>query len=428
MNIRAIAASIVYQVVVDGCSLSDCLAEKLKSIPDPRDKSFLQALCYGTCRWYHRLDAIAKFLLDKPLKIKDQDVHCLILVGLYQLAEMRVAEHAAVAETVAATRSLKKPWAKNLVNAVLRQYQRQHEKIELNEDALYSHPAWFIKKIQRDWPKEWETILNENNQHPPFALRVNQKHVTRDDYIKKLAEKNPIAHPIAETKSGIFLEEAVDVKTLPGFLNGDISVQDGAAQLAAELLLLEPGQRVLDACAAPGGKTTHIAETVSNIELIAIDRDAERVKTVKENCERLKLSVTCLTGDAADTSAWWDNRLFDRILLDAPCSASGVIRRHPDIKLLRRETDIAKLAEEQTRLLKALWNALKPDGILVYATCSVFSEENTRIIEAFLAEHGDAKEEKILADWGKACSAGRQILTGSHSMDGFYYARLRKRG
>lgn len=422
MNLRAVAARIIYQVVIDGKSLSDCLAAETKLLP--RDKSFLQALCYGTCRWYHKLHLIAESLLEKPLKTKDQDIYCLLLVGLYQLSDMRVPAHAAISETVAAASVLKKIWAKGLVNAVLRNYQRQSD-IVVNESQdifKYSHPSWLIKKIQHDWPENWETILNENNQHPPFSLRVNQKHISREDYLKKLTD----ARVIPETTAGIILENAIDVAQLPGFSAGDISVQDGAAQLAAELLSLQSGQRILDACAAPGGKTAHILESENNLTVIALDHDNHRLNTIKENLNRLKLSATCITADAGDTKQWWDGVLFDRILLDAPCSASGVIRRHPDIKILRREIDIVKLSDEQARILDALWPLLKKDGILVYATCSIFPEENNRVVKNFLATHTDAIEEKISAPWGIACDIGRQILPGMHGFDGFYYTRLRK--
>ncbi len=435
MNLRAIAAYIILQVVT-GRSLADCLPDEVAKIPDARDQGFLQALCYGVCRWYFRLVALADLLLEKPLKEKDQDIYMLLLVGLYQLIEMRVPAHAAVAETVAATKYFKKIWAKGLVNAVLRNYQRRElelnkevkMKIEDNPQAFFSHPLWLIEQLQKDWPSIWQEILIANNQHPPFALRVNQKRVTREAYLKKLISSADqiSARIIPETSAGIFLEKPVDVNQLIGFNQGEISVQDGAAQLAAEILEITPNLRVLDACAAPGGKTAHILELQSNVELVAVDRDVARLQLVRDNLQRLHLSANCLSADVADVRQWWDGKLFDRILLDAPCSASGVIRRHPDIKLLRRADDLEKLAKEQLRLLTAIWDLLKPDGLLVYATCSIFSIENVDVLQAFLATHGSAREEKIKANWGIECTIGRQIFPGTHDMDGFYYARLKK--
>lgn len=423
MNLRAIAAETIFKVVIEGASLSDAMPEKLS---DARDQAFLQALCYGVCRRYFYLDALLQQLMDKPLKAKDQDIYILLLVGLYQLIDMRVPAHAAIAETVDAVKKFKKIWAKGLVNAVLRNYQRHatelQETLQDNLSAEYSHPMWLIEKTRQEWPVDWQAILTANNQHPPLALRVNQQKITREQYLTSIP-----AHILPETQSGIVLEKPLDVQQIPGFLTGEVSVQDGAAQLAAELLMLAPGQRVLDACAAPGGKTAHILELQPQLaELVAIDRDEKRLNSVRENLQRLQISATLIAADAADTTHWWDKTLFDRILLDAPCSASGVIRRHPDIKLLRRPTDIAKLAIEQLRLLEALWPLLKTDGLLVYATCSIFTEENTRVLQTFLQAHPEAKIDRITTEWGKECAVGKQILPGMHEMDGFYFARLRK--
>lgn len=425
MNVRAAAALMIVDVIHNGRSLSTV------DVPDKiaeRDYPLLQAICYGVCRWYFRLDAIAKLLLEKPLKQKDQDIYILILIGLYQLIEMRIPDHAAVGETVAAAKNLKKIWAKNLVNGVLRQYQRNakslNDKLNNNLVAAFSHPYWIIEKIQHDWPFEWEFILEHNNQHPPFSLRINNKFNSREKYLSSLAFESSL---IPETVSGIILDKAIDVDQLPGFKAGHISVQDGAAQLAATLLMLEPGQRVLDACAAPGGKTAHILELEPGIaELVAIDRDEERLHAVDDNLQRLQLKANVICADAGEINTWWNGKLFDRILLDAPCSASGVIRRHPDIKLLRRATDIPALAEEQKQLLNSIWQTLKPGGILLYATCSIFHEENDLLLKEFLTSHPDAKEERIDVSWGKECDIGRQILPGMHNMDGFYYARLKK--
>jgi 16S rRNA (cytosine967-C5)-methyltransferase len=268
-------------------------------------------------------------------------------------------------------------------------------------------------------------IVTANNQHPPFALRVNVQKQTREEYLKKIVEQD--AASIPETTAGIVLQTAVDVQELPGFAAGDISVQDGAAQLAAELLAPAPGDYVLDACAAPGGKACHILEMQPTVKLVAIDCEASRLALVRDNLQRLHLDATCLQADAGDVIAWWDGELFDRVLLDAPCSATGVIRRHPDIKLLRQPDDIANLAVTQLRLLTRLWTVLKPGGRLVYATCSIFPEENEEVVKTFLLAHPDAIAEPMTQQWGKRCAIGRQVLPGMHGMDGFYFACLSKR-
>jgi 16S rRNA (cytosine967-C5)-methyltransferase len=421
MNIRAAAVRVISQVIEYGRSLSDCLPDETKSFSDPRDRALLQAICFGVCRWYFRLEEIAQQLMEKPLKQKDIDVHFLIVIGLYQLIYMRIPAYAAVSETVNAN---KKKWARGLINGVLRQFQRNADEFE--ETDPFSHPTWMMEEIEKNYPQKWEAILDANNQHPPFALRVNQQRMSREKYLEKLAQAGIVAKEIPETHSGILLENPIDVQQIPGFAAGEASVQDGAAQLAAELLSVSSGQRVLDACAAPGGKTAHILEIQPDVELIALDQDEERLQRVKENLQRLKLSAACVASDAGDVESWWDGKSFDRILLDAPCSASGVIRRHPDIKLLRLDTDIPEFAKEQLRLLTALWTVLKSGGCLVYVTCSVFPEENVHVLKSFLKDHPEAKEEKISATWGMECEVGRQILPGEHNMDGFYYACLRK--
>lgn len=430
MNVRAIAAGVLYQVAVRGRSLTECLHEALKQVKEPRDKSFLQALCYGGCRYYHAMAGIADFFLDKPLKKEDQDIYCLILLGLLQIKVMHVPAHAAVDETVAAAMDLKKPWAKALINAVLRNYQRRLEEWEqqkkLNLEALYSHPTWIINKLKKDWPDDWKEVLVANNMHPPFSLRVNQSRLMRDEYIAVFEKTLGNVKIIPETSAGITLEKPMDVHDLPGFSEGMVSVQDGAAQLAVELLQLEPGQRVLDTCAAPGGKTTQMLEWQPDAKVVAVEIDADRLKRVRENLQRLELTAKCIHADVTLTDGWWDGVLFDRILVDAPCSAMGVIRRHPDIKLLRRQEDIAAVAKTQARILNGVWKMLKPGGLLVYAVCSIFLEEGADVVQAFLAKNPDAKEDPLNVSWGKACAVGRQLLPGMGNMDGFYYARLKK--
>jgi 16S rRNA (cytosine967-C5)-methyltransferase len=430
MNLRLTCARIIQQVT-EGRSLSDCLDETLPAIKDSRDRGFVQAVCYGVCRFYPRLDLVLSHLLEKPMREKDADVHALLLVGLYQLMAMRIPDYAAVTETVNATEKLKKSWARGLVNAVLREYQRKQELLEneilQDEEAHHAHPEWWIAALKTAWPAHWQAILDANNQHPPFALRVNQQHITREKYLEKLQAADHHAHILADTHHGIILNEPISAEELPGFSSGDISVQDGAAQLASELLQLAPQQHVLDACAAPGGKLTHMLEAMPDLSVVAVEKEASRMNVIRENLARLKMSAACINADINDVQSWWDEQAFDRILLDAPCSASGVLRRHPDIKLLRYPSDIKGFVVEQKKMLSSLWPLLKKGGLLLYATCSIFPEENTQVIEDFLAAHADAKEEKINADWGLPCAAGRQILPGMNEMDGFYYALLRKK-
>ncbi len=425
-NLRLQASRIIHQVS-DGKSLADILDKTLASLADPRDRAFVQALVYGVCRYYDRLDIVLSHLLQKPMKPKDVDVYALLLVGLYQLMEMRIPEYAAVTETVNATEALKKTWARGFVNAILREYIRQRESmddvIKQDDEALYSHPAWWMKAMQSAWPAHWQTILEANNQHPPFVLRVNQRQISRAAYLQKLQTADITAHALTETQQGIILDQAHAATSLEGFAAGEISVQDGAAQLAAELLQLQNGMRVLDACSAPGGKLSHMLE-IAELDVLAVEKEPARIERIQENLARLQLQATVICADVNKVNDWWDGKLFDRILLDAPCSASGVVRRHPDIKLLRQAADIPALARQQYEMLHALWPLLKQDGLLLYATCSVFPEENNQVIKRFLGAHQDAQDEALSI--GIACDHGFQILPGMNTMDGFYYALLRK--
>ena len=428
MNTRLVAARVLTQVLQNGQSLTLALDNGLNTVVSNQDKAFVQAICYGVCRYFHRLDFILNTLLDKPLKVTE--VKVVILIGLYQLKFMRVKPHAAVSETVQVVR--KQPWARALVNAVLRNYLRQQDALEQQADqvktAKFNHPEWLIQQIEHDWPEHSQNLLFENNQPPPMALRVNLKKTSREHYLQLLAEQNLSAQAVRFCEAGILLESPVPILALPFFADGWVSVQDSAAQLAAGLLETQPGHRVLDICAAPGGKTAHILEQQPDLkELVAVDIDANRMLRVKENLARLDLQATLITADAANPNAWWDGNPFERILLDAPCSATGVIRRHPDIKLLRRHEDIGTLAALQKTILNAIWPLLSPGGILLYATCSVLKQENEEQIQAFFSTHDDARELPINAvEWGLSSASGRQILTGESSMDGFYYARIVK--
>ncbi|NOT10667.1 MAG: 16S rRNA (cytosine(967)-C(5))-methyltransferase RsmB [Methylococcaceae bacterium] len=436
MNTRLVAARVVTRVVQQGDSLTAALDSVFhRTVADTKtgktwesnDKAFIQALCYGVCRQYHRLDSIVTVLVSKP--IKDLEVKSLLLVGLYQLAYMRVKPYAAVSETVLAVH--KKPWAKALVNAVLRSYLRDKDnleaKVDASETSALSHPDWIIRQLQMDWSEQAQDCLKANNLPPPMALRVNLSKTSRDDYLKKLTVQGISAASVGFTRSAIILDNPMPVEQLPDFDAGFVSVQDTGAQLAAELLDVQVGHRVLDICAAPGGKAAHVLEIQSQLkELIAVDIDETRMQRVTENLARLGLQAHLIVADATKPEAWWDGRQFDRILVDAPCSASGVIRRHPDIKILRRAEDIPTLQLLQSKLLDAIWPLLAPGGVMLYATCSVFKLENEQQIKAFLAKHPDAEEVSIETQWGIVRDCGRQILTGESNMDGFYYARLRK--
>ncbi len=430
MKSRTAAAKVLAQVLGKGRSLGGVLAPALAQLRQDGERALAQEMCYGVLRWYPRLAAILERLLSKPLKERDADVRGLLLLGLYQIIYMRVPDHAAVAETVAAARGLGKPWAGGLVNAVLRNYLRDSahllEEVDQNEAAALAHPAWLLELIKNAWPRDWQAIVTANNQRPPMALRVNARHRERDAYLRVLIDAGIAACPAPHTPHGITLEQPIDVERLPGFSEGWVSVQDSAAQLAATLLDVQPGQRVLDACAAPGGKAAHILESQPGIDLTALDSDAARLKRVNENLRRLHLQARLIEGDAAQPAAWWDGVMYDRILLDAPCSATGVIRRHPDIKVLRRPGDIAALAELQGRMLQALWPLLKRGGMFLYATCSILPQENEQQITHFLTAQTDACEKAIDASWGNPREAGRQILPGENGMDGFYYACLQK--
>ncbi|WP_047306736.1 16S rRNA (cytosine(967)-C(5))-methyltransferase RsmB [Pseudomonas fluorescens] len=435
MNPRLAAAKALTAVLNGKASLNSSLPIQLDKV-EVRDRGFTQDLAFGTARWQPRLSALAAKLLQKPFKAADADVEALLLVGLYQLLYTRVPAHAAIGETVGCADKLKKPWAKALLNAVLRRAQRESEALlaELEHDPVVrtAHPRWLQKSLKAFWPEHWEAICAANNAHPPMILRVNRRHHARDAYLKLLSAAGVAAKACVYSQDGIVLDEAGDVRSLPGFAEGWISVQDEAAQLAAELLELAPGQRVLDACCAPGGKTCHILEVQPELAgVVAVDLEAKRLVRVRENLDRLKLDAQLIAADGRDTQAWWDGQPFQRILLDAPCSATGVIRRHPDIKLTRQPEDIAALAQLQGELLDALWQTLEVGGILLYATCSTLPTENTEVIEAFLARTPGARELDIGGQLGQPAAGlkqphGRQLLAQEGGHDGFYYAKLIK--
>lgn len=426
---RLTAIKILCAVVENNRSLTDALTacEQL----DDRDKAFCKELCYGTLRWYERLEGILSLLLKKPFKPKDINIKVLALTGLYQLIYLQTPDHAAVSETVNACIKLKRPWAKNTLNAILRRFLREKEALEAEADAIiniqHAHPSWLVETLQNDWGDELINILCANNQRPPMSIRVNEKIGSREEYLTALSKSDIEAEQHPYNNVGLTLTQATNVEHLPNFWKGACSVQDSAAQLAAPLLNIGKDQRVLDVCAAPGGKAAHILESSpSSTAFTAIDIDEGRNQKVFENFKRLNVKGTVLTANGLEPQKWFDGRPFQRILLDAPCSATGVIRRHPDIKILRRPEDITNLVELQRKLLHAIWPLLDTNGVLLYATCSILADENSRQIERFMKEQTDAHEMPINAQWGRACSIGRQVLPGEDNMDGFYYALITK--
>lgn len=426
-NPRVAAARLLRQLA-DGRSISDLLEQGLDGV-SPRDRGLVKEFCFGVARWRPRLERIAGQLLSKPIKPKEGEVQALILLGLYQLIYMRVAPHAAVAETVEAARLLQKTWAVGLINALLRRFQRERETLLALADtdplSRYAVPGWLLKRIRADWPGHWESILQAGNGRPPMSLRVNLAANSREQYLSLLAAAGIEATPIPHVPSGLVLGQPMDAQELPGFTEGRVSVQDGGAQLAAGLLDLQPGQQVLDACAAPGGKSGHIMESAA-VQLTAMDLDRRRLERVRQNLDRLGVTAAVVQGDAAKPQGAWAERQYDRILLDVPCSATGVIRRHPDIKLLRRAQDVPALVQSQGKILRAVWPLLKPGGRLLYVTCSLLSDENEGQVRRFLEQAPDARERVIPADWGHRRPVGRQTLPGDATMDGFYYACLEK--
>ena len=432
-KVRAAAAQIVDSVVSAGRSLDRAFAEYEQQVA-VRDQALLKNLCYGTLRYHWHLQAWIDTLLSRPLKARDSCINQLLAVGLYQLSDTRIPDHAVVSETVEAARHLRRPKLAGLVNAILRRFLRERDSDlpALSENAEYDHPQWLIEMLQKDWPDDWQSILAANNDRAPMWLRVNSRHCSSSEYLAQLEEHEIDAELLDGAPQAVRLTDPQPVEQLPGFTAGHVSVQDAAAQLAAPWLLADIRGRVLDACAAPGGKSGHLLEIGGgDIELTCVDNDAERVKSIAANLERLDLSATILCGDASNPGEWWDRMPFAAILMDVPCSASGVIRRHPDIKHLRRQGDIVKLAESQFQMLTAIWPTLKVGGRLLYVTCSVLAAENDEVVRRFLASTADAREADVLQnnnihDLMRDKDCGYQVLPGTAGMDGFYFACLEK--
>lgn len=415
-NIQMAATQIVQQVLVDGRNLNQVLDESLrrKSVWTPAQRAALQELSYGTLRFYGQLNAVLDLLLHKHMT--DQRITYLLLVALYQLQYSKAAQHAIVDNAVRSAEMLN-PKIRGLVNAILRNFLRNRAQLliqaALKPEGRYSYPVWWIDELKSQYGEQAAAILDEGNTHPPMTLRINQRRGSAENYLAQLAESDLSARLIEP--DALQLEKPLSVDKLPGFFTGLVSVQDAAAQYAARLLGACNGMRVLDACSAPGGKTAHILE-LADVEMVALDKDEKRLQRVSENLQRLELSANLLQGDAANPAEWWDGKPFERILADVPCSATGVVRRHPDIKWLRRRKDIASFARQQSEILQALWPLLAGGGRMLYATCSVFKQENQDVIDDFIRKTHDARQMEL--------PVSQLLPTDQH--DGFFYALLQK--
>lgn len=439
-RVRAEAARVI-AAVLDGRSLKLALAPAEAAIADPRDRALLHAIVLASVRGALRWQVILRHLLERPLPARAGLVQAALIAGLAQIEELGLPAHAVVDETVAAVRALRQPRLAGLANAVLRRWLREREPLlaeieRSDESARTLHPPWLLQCLREDWPQHWPQIVAAGNAQAPLWLRVNTRHISPDRYRARLSEAGLDAQPHGQLHEALCLSTPVPVARLPGFSDGLVSIQDAAAQFAAHLLAAEPGERVLDACAAPGGKSAHLLERTPGLALLALDRDPERLRKVGETLGRLGLGsdgpppqLRC--GDAARPDTWWDGRPFQRILLDAPCSATGIVRRQPDVRLHRRPRDIPALAAQQAQMLRALWPLLAPGGRLLYAVCSLLRAESETVLMKFLSETQDARSEPVLiADGlplvGTQPDLGVQILPGSAGMDGFAYALLVK--
>ena len=428
-SVRAVAAQSL-QRIAGGHSLRAEFATASTKLPDARDRALLSALLHAGARWWLRYDAALDRLLDRPLRKREPKLHALLVLGLVQLNVLHLPEYAAVAATVDAVRAIGKPQFSGMANAILRRWLRERATLgaALDADAATrtAHPAWLLDAIAADWPDAIDAVVAANNAEAPLWLRINRRRVTRAALLQQFVAAGVEAQAPEALPDALLIAQSRDVTALPGYDAGLFSVQDGAAQFAADLLDLHDGQRVLDACAAPGGKAAQILER-ADVALLALDRDAQRLPRLRANLDRLGLRADVRAGDALLPDSWWSGQAFDRILLDAPCSATGIIRRQPDIKLHRRAADIAALARAQTRLLDAMWLMLAPGGRLVYATCSILDAENAAQVEGFVARHADARPLAIAPPgWRPTRAGGAQNLPGEAGMDGFFYAVLEK--
>ncbi|HSG52793.1 MAG TPA: 16S rRNA (cytosine(967)-C(5))-methyltransferase RsmB [Rheinheimera sp.] len=428
-NLRALAARSCFEVVDQGSSLSEVLPKAQTLLDNPLDKALLQEICFGVMRYLPQLEAVCSQLMTKPLIKQLRPLQFLLYVGIYQLKFMRIPDHAAISETVDAARELKGQSLTKLINAILRNVQRQSALFDFEQAPAavkFNHPGWLITALQQAYPEQWQTILEANQHKAPLWLRVNVNKINPTDYAAALTRAGiDYSRPLADLPAAIKLAQAQDVVTLPGYEEGWFSVQDAAAQYAASLLQVNDNQRILDACCAPGGKTCNILELAPTADVTALDKEPKRLARVHENLARLGLTARVIAADAAEPSTWWQGQLFDRILLDVPCSATGVIRRHPDIRWLRKKADIAPLVDIQQRILQQCWALLAPGGILLYATCSVLPAENSEQIAQFLAKNANASLQPLPQQSAEQ-PYGWQILPAEQDMDGFFYARLLK--
>jgi len=426
---RALAAQALAEVALRGASQRDATERYAPRLADPRDRALFTALVSDGARWWLRFDAALDRLLDKPLRQKEPAVHALLVLGLVQLEILELPDYAAVAATVQAARALERPRLAGLVNAILRRWQRERVELLAALDAKpqtrHAHPAWLAKAIASDWPAQADAVMAADNVEPPLMLRANRRRTTRENLLERLREAGYTVDAHAWLADAIVLPHSTDVTRMPGFAEGHFAVQDGAAQIATDLAQARDGLRVLDACAAPGGKACHLLER-ADVALTALESDAGRARRISQNLERLGLSAELVIGDAGQPDAWWDGRPFDRILIDAPCSATGVLRRRPDVRLHRRDSDIAALAAQQRRILEALWPLLAPGGRLLYVTCSLLKAENEAVVGEFLASRPEARVAPIALPAGQAAAAGWQILPGDGDLDGMYYAVLER--
>lgn len=413
-TIQTLAAHIL-DTVLSGKNLTDTLATAWRQHPAlaPAERAAVMDITHGALRHYGWLRGALDKLLSRPLT--DSRIDRLLIVALYQLEHTQAAPYAIVDHAVRVASAHEGGRLKGLTNAVLRNFQRRHDELAAalrrEPTAFWNHPDWWVGAVQQAYPKDWKAILTASNQHPPMTVRVNRRRLSVADWLTRLQEAG--LDGVVLEGEAVRLVKPVPVDKLPGFAEGDVSVQDAGAQLAADWLEVADGMRVLDACAAPGGKTCHLLER-AQLNLTAVDNDAHRLQRVQSNLTRLGLSARCLTGDASRPKAWWDGQMFDRVLADVPCSASGVARRHPDIKWTRRPTDIPSLGRQQGALADALWALVAPGGKMLYATCSIFPTENRRQIDAFLTRHVNAELERDI-----------QLLPDENH-DGFYYALIRK--
>ena len=423
---RTVVVELVQQVIDAGTPLDAGFQRAQYSIPETR-RSWARDLAYGTVRWFWRLEDYASQLLSKPVKRADRSILFLIIVALYEIEHQSTPAYAVVSESVNTIKRSARPWAAGLVNAVLREFLRQQVRLRespTSATAASAHPVWLRDMIFSVYPDYAPLIIETGNSRPPMVLRIDTGRIDRDDYLQQLHHAGYTGHASPRSQWGVVLPQWARLTDLPGFESGLVSVQDDGAQLTPIALELKPGLRILDACAAPGGKAGHILETEPQTELVALDVDPARVRRIHENLERLGRHATITTDDARNSDNWWDGRKFDRILLDAPCSGTGVIRRHPDIKHHRRATDIDQFTRLQRQLLTATWELLNFGGIMVYVTCSLIPEENERQIRSFMDDHSDARENDLGPQFGGKRSVGRQLLPGIHDTDGFYYASL----